>query len=62
MLLKSKIRVNTKAKSAPSVRKTIFDYENAANGRGTEDFTELAEEFLQRLGRGTERSRDAVNG
>jgi chromosome partitioning protein len=63
MLLKTRIRVNTKAKSAPSVRKTIFQYENAANGRGTEDFTELAEEFLQRLGQATpDRRQDVVNG
>jgi len=49
MLFKTKVRVNTKAKSAPSVRKTIFDYENSNTGRGTEDFTELAEEFLARV-------------
>ena len=45
----TKIRVNTKAKSAPSVQKTIFDYENSPKGRGTEDFTALAEEFLRRV-------------
>ncbi len=45
----AKIRVNTKAKSAPSVQKTIFDYENSSKGRGTEDFTELAAEFVERL-------------
>jgi chromosome partitioning protein len=50
MLLRTKIRVNTKAKSAPSVRKTIFEYENAATGRGTEDYTALAAEFLERVG------------
>jgi chromosome partitioning protein len=48
-LLKSKIRVNTKAKAAPSVRKNIFDYEQDPKGRGTVDFTELATEFLSRL-------------
>ena len=48
-IFETKIRVNTKAKSAPSVQKTIFDYENSAKGRGTEDFTALAEEFLVRL-------------
>jgi chromosome partitioning protein len=53
MLLKSKIRVNTKAKAAPSLRKTIFEYEDAADGRGTQDYTTLAEEFLERLGLGT---------
>ena len=50
LLLKTKIRVNTKAKSAPSVRKTIFEYEDSPEGRGTEDFTQLANEFLARLG------------
>jgi cellulose biosynthesis protein BcsQ len=62
MLLKTKIRVNTKAKSAPSVRKTIFDYENAPNGRGTEDFTELAAEFLERVGEPSATQLEIVNG
>lgn len=48
-LLQTKIRVNTKAKAAPSVQKTIFDYENSAKGRGTEDYTALAAELLLRL-------------
>src|SRR5580658_2897580 len=48
-LLESKIRVNTKAKSAPSIRQTIFEYEHSKTGRGTEDFTALAAEFLSRL-------------
>ena len=50
MLFDTKIRVNTKAKAAPSVRKTIFQYENSAKGRGTEDYMAVAEEFLERLG------------
>lgn len=59
-LFRSRIRVNTKAKAAPSVQKTIFDYEDDATGRGTEDFTALALEFIERLevgakGRATER-------
>ena len=70
MLFKTKIRVNTKAKSAPSVRKTIFEYEESAAGRGTEDFTALAAEFLERFemvirgGIPTEgtASQEAVNG
>ena len=49
MLFKSKIRVNTKAKSAPSVRKTVFQYEDDPKGRSTVDFTELADEVLGRL-------------
>jgi chromosome partitioning protein len=48
-LFKTKIRVNTKAKAAPSVRKNIFDYEQDENGRGTIDFTALAAEFIERL-------------
>jgi hypothetical protein len=48
-IFETRIRVNTKAKSAPSVQKTIFDYEKSAKGRGTEDFTKLAAEVLERL-------------
>lgn len=48
-LFETRIRVNTKAKSAPAVRKTIFEYESGKQGRGTVDFTALAEEFLRRL-------------
>src|SRR5690606_1791363 len=33
-LFETKIRVNTKATAAPSVKKTIFDDENAPKGRG----------------------------
>lgn len=64
MLFKTKIRVNTKAKSAPSVRKTIFDYENSASGRGTEDFNALAAEFLERLEKfeSVPERREVVNG
>lgn len=43
------IRVNTKAKAAPAVRKTIFDYERSEEGRGTQDYSQLAHEFLARL-------------
>jgi chromosome partitioning protein len=48
-LFETKIRVNTKAKAAPSVKKTIFDYEKSSTGRGTQDFTALAKELLARL-------------
>lgn len=48
-LFETKVRVNTKAKSAPAVRKTIFEYESGKEGRGTADFTALAEEFLRRV-------------
>ena len=49
MLFKTRVRVNTKAKTAPSVQKTIFQFENDAAGRGSEDYTRLAEEMLARL-------------
>jgi chromosome partitioning protein len=48
-LFTTKVRVNTKAKAAPSVQKTIFEYEASEKGRGTQDFTALAAEFLTRL-------------
>jgi chromosome partitioning protein len=48
-LFETKIRVNTKGKSAPGVRKTIFEFEQNRKGRGTVDFTALADEFLRRL-------------
>jgi chromosome partitioning protein len=61
-LFDTKIRVNTKAKAAPSVHKTIFDYENSEKGRGTEDFTRLATEFLSRLQEASGQMKKAVNG
>ncbi len=61
-LFESKIRVNTKAKSAPSVKKTIFDYEKSEKGRGTEDYTALAEEALVRLDEREGGFRKVANG
>ena len=49
MVFDAKVRVNTKAKAAPSVRKTIFQYENSKKGRGTEDYLAVADEFLSRV-------------
>jgi len=60
-LFATKVRVNTKAKAAPSVHKTIFDYENSAKGRGTEDFTALTAEFLERLRATRDELKTAVN-
>lgn len=54
-LFTTKVRVNTKAKTAPSLRQTIFEYEEAAFkkkagvGRGSEDYAQLAEEIVTRL-------------
>ena len=63
MIFDTKIRVNTKAKTAPSRQETIFQYENSAKGRGTEDYTALAMEFLERLGIGLEEEQKvAANG
>lgn len=45
----TKIRVNTKGKSAPSVQKTIFQFENSTSGKGTQDFTALGAEVLRRI-------------
>jgi cellulose biosynthesis protein BcsQ len=61
-LYETTIRVNTKAKAAPSVHKTIFEYEGSASGRGTEDFTKLTEEFLARLEMAQGQTRKVANG
>ena len=61
-LFDSKIRVNTKAKSAPSLRQTIFEYEKSKQGRGTEDFTALAAEFLTRIAQREQPSALVSNG
>lgn len=61
-IFETKVRVNTKAKSAPSVQKTIFDFENSPQGRGTEDFTALAEEFVTRLEERETQYRMVANG
>lgn len=61
-LFNTKIRVNTKAKAAPSVQQTIFDYEDSPTGRGTQDFTALAEEFLARITPATAPTRRVANG
>jgi len=64
MLCKSRIRVNTKAKTAPSVQKTIFQFEDDAEGRGSEDYLRLAEEVLARVERARNEPpmREAANG
>lgn len=45
----TRIRVNTKAKTAPSQRKTILQFENSNRGRGTQDYRALAREFVERV-------------
>jgi len=50
-VFKTVIRVNTKHKATPSVRKTIFEYENDPRGKGSEDYMGLTEEVLTRLGK-----------
>jgi cellulose biosynthesis protein BcsQ len=61
-LFTTKIRVNTKAKAAPSVQKTIFEYEGTEKGRGTQDYTALAVEFLERLEPALAEQRKVANG
>jgi len=60
MLFEAKIRVNTKAKAAPSVRKTIFQYENSKKGRGTEDYQAVANEFIRRISIAEEQTFEVV--
>jgi chromosome partitioning protein len=48
-VFKTPIRINTKHKGAPSKSQTIFQYENSAAGRGTEDFTALTKEVIARI-------------
>lgn len=63
MIFNTKIRTNTKFKAAPSVRKTIFEYENSEKGRGTEDFFSLADELLVKLDELSQPTMEAaVNG
>lgn len=64
MLFKTRIRVNTKAKTAPSVQKTIFQFEDNETGRGSEDFLRLAEEVLGRVDLAVNQRpvREAANG
>ena len=48
----TKVRVNTKAKSAPRAKQTIFEYEKGRperEQRGTQDYAALGDEFLRRL-------------
>ena len=59
----ARVRVNTKAASAPSRRQTIIEYEGSDKGRGTEDYRALAVEVLERVGElESEREREAANG
>ena len=52
-IFNTRIRINTKHRSAPSVRETIFQYEKSNVGKGTQDFNALTEEVLARLSGGT---------
>lgn len=62
-LFNTRIRTNTKAKSAPALRKTIFEFEASPKGRGSEDFSNLAHELLERLDvNAAEKVRGVANG
>ena len=59
----ARIRVNTKAASAPSRQQTIIEYEGSDTGRGTEDYRALASEVLERVVElEAERGRLVANG
>ena len=45
------VRINTKIKSCPQKKLTIFDVENS-HGKGQEDYLNVAKEFLQRVEKG----------
>ena len=49
LVFPGRIRVNTKHKAAPSEHKTIFEYEGPSGGRGTQDYSRFADEFLERI-------------
>jgi chromosome partitioning protein len=49
LVLPTRIRINTKQKSAPSRAQTIFEYEDSRNGKGTADFESLTAEVLARI-------------
>jgi chromosome partitioning protein len=48
LVFKNVVRINTKAKSAPSRQQTIFQYEGL-KGRGTEDYKSITLEFIEKL-------------
>lgn len=62
LLFDTRIRVNTKAKTAPSVQQTVFEFERSERGRGTEDYSQLAEEFLERIAAAARGDEAAANG
>jgi len=45
------VRINTKIKSCPQRKQTIFDVESS-RGKGQEDYLNVAKEFLQRVEKG----------
>jgi chromosome partitioning protein len=49
LIFNTRIRINTKHRSAPSQRATIFEYERSSRGKGTEDFTAFTKEVLVRI-------------
>jgi chromosome partitioning protein len=49
-LLNTRVRINTKFSSSPIEQQTIYQYENDGQGKGTEDYSSLTTEVLERLG------------
>jgi chromosome partitioning protein len=48
-VFRTTIRVNTKFKSTPVERETIFQYEGDTKGKGSDDYEALTSEVIQRL-------------
>lgn len=49
LVFKTQIRVNTKFKSAPAMRQSIFEVEDKKPGKGSEDYFSLTAEVIARL-------------
>ena len=50
LLLKTKIKINTKVKGSPALAQTILQFENSYKGRSTVDYMSLARETLKIVG------------
>ena len=48
-VFKTPVRINTKYKSTPIERQTIFQYEADTKGRGSEDYQAVTQEVADRL-------------
>jgi chromosome partitioning protein len=60
-LFQTRIRINTKFSSSPINQQTIFQYEEHDTSKGSDDYSSLCGEVLERLGVRVE-EREVVNG